>query len=157
MHNMHNFEQVKDVLDYGRQLHADLSGFYESLNERKQQVRVRMLLDYLSRHERHLEETVERFEDESKKQVLDTWMQYAPSIDVSGMIDTQSANVHGDMSVDEVVQIAIRFDDALVELYREAAQEADVDRVKDVFCNLVELESNEKLKMVRDTLMFGDL
>lgn len=157
MHNMHNFEQVKDVLDHGRQLHADLRGFYDSLNERGQQARVKMLLDYLSRHERHLEDTVARFEGESKKHVLDTWMQYAPSIDVSKMIDAQTGNVHGDMSVEEVVRLAIQFDDALVELYREAAEEADVSRVKDVFRNLVELESHEKLKMVRDTLMFGDM
>lgn len=154
---MHNFEQVKDVLDHGRQLHADLRGFYESLNEKEQQARVRMLLDYLSRHELHLEETVARFEGESKKQVLDTWMQYAPSIDVNKLINVKSLAAHGDMSVDEVVRLAIEFDDAMVELYREAADEADISRVKDVFRNLVELESHEKLKMVRDTLMFGDM
>jgi rubrerythrin len=154
---MHNFEQVKDVLDHGRQLHAELRGFYESLNEKEQQARVHLLLDYLSRHERHLEETVARFEGESKRQVLDTWMQYAPSIDVNKLINVKSLAAHGDMSVDEVVRLAIEFDDAMVELYREAADEADISRVKDVFRNLVELESHEKLKMVRDTLMFGDM
>ena len=67
---MHNFEQVKDVLDYGKTVHADLRKFYESLNEQNEQAHVKMLLDYLSRHESHLEETLERFETGSQHDVL---------------------------------------------------------------------------------------
>lgn len=49
---MHNFEQVKDVLDYGIHLHNQLTELYDSLNQQNDQARVKMLLDYLSRHEK---------------------------------------------------------------------------------------------------------
>ena len=153
---MHNFEQVKDVLDYGKKIHEDLSGFYDSINAMEQQTRVRMLLDYLSRHERHLEQTLERYESEThKQQILETWLQYSPSINIEKMISCQ--NIHPDMDTDEVIRLAIGFDDALVELYKEAEAEVDAPHVREVLENLVALESHEKLKMVRDTLMFNDL
>jgi rubrerythrin len=151
---MQNFEQVKDVLDYGKTVHADLRKFYASLNGEDQQERVKMLLDYLSRHEQHLEETMSRFEAVSHQDVLDTWMQYAPSINVLKLIGNQE--IRPCMSVDEVVKLVVEFDDALVEFYREAANECDLPRVKEVFLNLIELENHEKLRHVRDAL-FQDM
>lgn len=153
---MHNFEQVKDVLEYGKKIHEDLGGFYDSINALEQQTRVRMLLDYMSRHESHLEETLARYESEThKKQILDTWLQYSPSIDIEKMIGCQY--IHSDMEVDEVVRLAIGFDDALVALYREAGAEIEVPQVREVLANLMEMERQEKLKLVRDALMFQDM
>lgn len=151
---MNNFEQVKDVLDYAKTVHADLRKFYDSLNEKNQQERVKILLDYLSRHENHLEETLERFEAGSQTHVLETWMQYAPSINIQQLIDGKS--IRTDMSVDDVVKLAVEFDDAVVELFREAADECEIPTVKEVFHNLVELENQEKLRLVRDAL-FHDM
>jgi hypothetical protein len=151
---MQNFEQVKDVLDYGKLVHADLCKLYESLNVESQQERVKMLLDYLSRHERHLEETLSRFEAGSHQDVLDTWLQYAPSINVLKLIGNQT--IRPDMSVDEVVKLAVEFDDALVEFYREAADECGLPRINEVFLNLIELEKQEKISHVRNAL-FQDM
>lgn len=152
---MHNFEQVKDVLDYGKKLHAELRGFYDSLNEQSQQTRVKMMLDYLSRHEQHREEALQRFEHDAKKQILDTWMQYAPSIDIEAIVKSHSI-VPG-MSVDEVIKLAMEFDNALVELYKEAAREVDVPHVQEVLQNLVDMENQEKLRFVRDAIMLKDI
>ena len=151
---MHNFEQVKDVLDYGKMIHTELRKFYESLNKQNGQARAKMLLDYLSRHESHLEETLERFEAENQHNVLDTWMQYAPSIDIQQIINGKCLSP--DMSVDEVVKLALEFDEAVVELYREATNECDVPHVKEVFQSLVELENQEKVHLLRASL-FEDM
>lgn len=151
---MHNFEQVKDVLDYGKAIHTELRKFYESHNEQNRQARVKMLLDYLSRHESHLEETLERFEAENQRNVLETWMQYAPSIDIQQIIKGKCLSQ--DMSVDDVVQLALEFDEAVVELYREAADESDVPHVKEVFQSLVELENQEKVHLLKACL-FEDM
>jgi rubrerythrin len=146
---MHNFEQVKDVLDHGRKLHAELRKFYDSLNEHKQQDRVRMVLDYLSRHERNLEEALERFEHDARKGILETWMQYAPSDNVEKIL--KSCVIKPNMSVDEVVKLATDFDDALVELYKDAAREADEEHVKELFQDLINMENTERQSLARDT------
>ncbi|HUL11170.1 MAG TPA: hypothetical protein VLU73_03250 [Methylococcaceae bacterium] len=147
---MHNFEQVKDVLDHGRKLHAELRKFYDSLNGQNQQDRVRMVLDYLSRHEQNREEALERFEHDARKGILETWMQYAPSSTVEQKL--KATCIAPNMSVDEVLKLAMEFDNALVELYKEAAREAEEDHVKAVFQDLVKMENGEKERLARDTM-----
>lgn len=147
---MHNFEQVKDVLDHGRKVHAELRKFYDSLNEQHQQERVKMVLDYLSRHEQNREEALERFEQDARKGILDTWMQYAPSSNVEEIL--KNCVISPDMSVDEVVKLGMDFDNALVELYRDAAREAEEEHIKELFQDLVKMETSERQRLARDTM-----
>lgn len=53
-----HFKTVKDVVDFSRRLHVQISELYERLSQDTAQARVSMLLDYLKRHEKHLEETL---------------------------------------------------------------------------------------------------
>ncbi len=152
---MHNFEQVKDVLEYGQKIHADLQSFYRSINDEKQQTRVKMLLDFLSGHELHREEALADFEGRAKKQILETWLQYKPSIDIEKLIGDQS--IQPNMPMDEVTKIAVDFDNALIELYRETAAGTDIPQVKQLFENLLEMENNEKLRFVRDAGQLNDI
>lgn len=147
---MHNFEQVKDLLDHGRKVHAELRKFYDCLNEQHQQERVKMVLDYLSRHEQNREEALERFEHDARKGILDTWMQYAPSSKVEEML--KNCVIAPDMSVDEVVKLGMDFDNALVELYRDAAREAEEEHVKELFQDLVNMENEERQRLARDAM-----
>ena len=49
------FETTKDVLDHARDFHRQLSDHYAQLRDKAERERVKMLLDYLSRHEKHLD------------------------------------------------------------------------------------------------------
>jgi rubrerythrin len=151
---MHTFEQVKDVIHYSKKIHARLRKFYRSLNEKSQSERVKMLLDYLIEDQRHIEETLSSFEAVTQPSVLDTWMQYAPSIDIHQLIDNQQ--IRSGMSVDEIVQLAAEFGEAFVDFYREAANESDLPKVSKIFQNLAEMETEEKLKQLRAAL-FEDM
>jgi hypothetical protein len=151
---MQNFIQVKDVLDYGKTAHADLRKFYESIGEQNVEERVRILLDYLSRHEKHLEETLERYETSSQQKVLGTWIQYSPDVDIRKLIDSKS--IGSEMSVDDLVKLALEFDDALVELYRQSADECEAPLVKELFNNLIDQENQEKYNLMRAAL-FEDM
>ena len=109
-----------------------------------------MVLDYLSRHEQNLEDALERFEHDARKSILDTWMQYAPSSKVDQML--KATCIAPNMSVDEVVRLAIDFDNALIELYKDAAREADEEPVKELFQDLVNMENDERQRLARDTM-----
>ncbi|MGZ8242674.1 hypothetical protein [Methylomagnum sp.] len=41
---LRNFEQVKDVLDYGIELHRELKSLYETLADQSQQARAKLLI-----------------------------------------------------------------------------------------------------------------
>jgi rubrerythrin len=152
---MHNFEQVKDVLDYGIQLHGQLTDLYDSLNQQNDQARVKMLLDYLSRHEKNREQAMQRFEDESRKSILNFWLQYSPGSNVEQLL--RDAAVRPDMSVDDVIKIAMAFDNAMIELYKGAAIIVDDPHAKEVFTNLAEMEEQEKHRFIRDAEWMDDL
>ncbi|QXP85860.1 hypothetical protein [Methylococcus sp. Mc7] len=148
---MRNFEQVRDVLDHGKALHDQIRDYYETLKKQADhsEIRLKMALDYLSRHEDEQKEMLERFEENARSAILNTWLQFAPSDRVEGLL--ASAATRPGMSVDEVVQIACAFDDALVTLYKEAAAEMDDPKARNVFNNLAEASEKEKQRIVRDT------
>ncbi len=152
---MHNFEQVKDVLDYGIQLHSQLTELYDSLNQQNDQTRVKMLLDYLSRHEKNREEAMQRFENGSRKSILNFWLQYSPGSNVEQLL--KNCAVRPNMSVDDVIKIAMAFDDALIQLYKDAATIVDDPHAKEVFTNLAEMEEQEKHRFIRDAEWMDDL
>jgi hypothetical protein len=152
---LHNFEQVKDVLDYGKELHAQLSVLYTSLGRQSEQARVKMLLDYLSRHERNRRQAIQRFEQDPHAGSLDVWLQYAPSPEIERML--ANCVIRPDLSVDDVARIALAFDDALIAIYREAAREAEDTRARELFENLAEMEEKERQRFIRDAEWLQDI
>lgn len=147
---MRNFEQVKDVLDHGMELHDQIRAYYDTLKKRaeKKQARLKMVLDYLSRHEKEQRDLLECFEENTRSAILDLWFQFAPSDKVEALL--AKATTRSDMTIDELVQMACAFDDALITLYRETAAEIDDPKAKDVFNNLAEATEKEKQRFVRD-------
>ncbi|MDF9393810.1 MULTISPECIES: hypothetical protein [Methylococcus] len=148
---MRNFEQVKDVLDHGKALHDQIRDYYKNLKKQtdESEIRLKMALDYLSWHEHEQKEMLERFEENARSAVLNTWLQFAPSDHVEELL--VKATPRPGMTVDELVQVACAFDDALVTLYKEAAAEMDDPKARDVFNNLAEASEKEKQRIVRDT------
>lgn len=147
--------QVRDVLGYGKKLHAEISAFYERANQHEQREQVSMLLDYLGRHERHLEENMARFEHDARRNIMDAWLSHAPRMNIEPLVE--NCEIKADMNLDEVIQIACQFDDALVALYKEVAAVAKEPRIKEVFQNLAALEETEKVQMLRSAMGLRDM
>mgnify|MGYP006296134759 CR=1 FL=1 len=57
----------------------------------------------------------------------------------------------------DVVRIALRFDDALIEIYKGAAREAEDTNARAVFENLIQMEQQEKQRFVRDMEWMEDM
>ncbi len=153
--HLRNFEQVKDVFDYGIDLHGQLSALYNSIGAHSDQERVKMVLDYLSRHERDRGQAMRRFEQEPHAGELDVWLQFAPSPEIETLL--ADCVIRSDMSVDDIVKIAMAFDNALIEIYKEAARQAEDTHAREIFENLVEMEEKEKQRFIRDAEWMQDI
>ncbi len=149
------FEQAKDVIEYCEKLHHQIGEFYKEVGEEVSQERVKMLLTYLSRHEIHLEESLKEYEADASSKILNTWLQFVPSSNIEASIT--AFKVNPSMSVDEVIDKTIEFDNALIELYKEVIHETSEPSVQAVFKNLVDMESKEKIKMVRNAMMLKEI
>lgn len=141
-------KQVRDFLDYGRALHGEIQAYYDALGEHTDKERLKMLLGYLSRHEQRMEESLLRFEQVTRKAVLDVWLSHSPRVNIQEMIG--QCDPLENMSLDDMVDVALRFDAAMIKLYRDVAEGTADARVREVFHNIVAMEESDANKLMCD-------
>jgi len=146
------FETTKDVIDHARKFHRDLSEFYHQLADSAEQEKVKMVLDYLSRHERHLDQALARYEHDGANQVLDTWFKFKP--DEATAKNIAALEVNNNMTVPEIVRMAMQMDERLIELYRGVARSSVAEEVKELFESLLKMEKQEESDMVKLAMGF---
>jgi rubrerythrin len=151
------FETTKDVLDHAREFHRQLGEFYSGLSSKSAKQRVKMLLDFMSDHEKHLEDTMARYEEEVSQKILNTWFQYSPSKEI--LTACKEINLEGkeNLTVDDVIEIAVKLTQCLIDLYKEMAKNSECEDVRAVFNNLMEMERHFELQLVRDAQELKDL
>ena len=149
-----SFKTVRDVLELSQDIHRNASIVYEQLREQTQRERVDMLLKFLSRHEEELSSTLKKITDDVSEKILDEWHQ-TELTSVAAILDG-CKECHPDVSVQELVNMALRVDDALIGLYKHMASEASTDEARQLFNNLVLLEENERIKTVKAALSSDD-
>jgi rubrerythrin len=151
------FETTKDVLDHAREFHTQLSDFYTLLSRLSEKQRVKLLLDYMSEHEKYLEETLTRYEEEVSKKILNTLFQYPPPKELLETCREVSINRTDELSVDDVIEIAVKLNQCLIDLYKEMIKNSETDLIREVFTNLMEMEKRQELELVRDAQEWKDL
>jgi len=149
------FESIHDVLEHARNMHQQVADFYRQLDDASAQTRVRMLLDYLAEHEQHLADAMHELGSEADPALLHSFLAHMP--DPVQFDEALHTPIRPDMSVDEVLEIALRFDDALIALYQDLAEHTDNEAVRDLLNNLTELENLEKRRVARNTMMMQDI
>ena len=143
-------QRTRDILERAREFHAQLSRFYERMGETVGHEKIRMLLTYMSRHETNLAECLARYERDAAERVLDTWFKYVSEKATCKCFE--GVVIPPDATVDDVVQIALRLDRCLVDLYTETAERAVSQEVRDLFTSLLKTEQKQENRMVRDAL-----
>jgi len=146
-------EQAKDVLKHCQAFHRKVSEYYQQLKDQVASERVKMLLEYLSRHEKHLAKTLGRYEKEASSKLLQTWLQF---VDEHILKIFDEVEVKPDMTVEDVIKVGLQFDDALLKCFRNVVDNAETEEVRAAFQNLIEMEEQEKHQLVRNALRADD-
>ena len=148
-------KQVREFVDFGKHLHAETRRLYERLERSADLERVQMLLDYLSRHEQHMEQTLARYEKTARPAILNAWLEYSPKLDVEAVI--HACQLSEKPGTDAVFRAAMRFDDTLIALYEEVAGKAVDQTTRTLFADLLHLEQQEKIQVARAAMSLDDL
>ncbi len=144
------FDQTRDVLGHAREFHQKLSVFYDGLKESTSKERARALLDFMSRHEKHLADGLAQYEEQVSDNVLDTYFKYGSENTKITSVD--DFEIKPEMNIDDVMAAAMHFDACLIEFYREMARRALSEKVREVFENLLEMEQHEQLELSKQAL-----
>lgn len=115
---------------------------------------MQLLLDYMSRHEKHLEEVLSDYKEEASKKVLEAWFQCTSTEKAEKHFRALLNEPH--TNIDEIVEMAIALDDCLLGIYKEMALRAEKEEIRDVFNNLLSMETKEKQKLIRNALIIED-
>jgi len=150
------YKRTKDVLECIQEIHHKLGDFYHRIAGKAERQRVKMLLDYMCRHERHLEASIAEYEKKASIRVLCTWFKYTADMPDLNCCDFLE-KFKPEMAIDTMIGIILRVDDCLIEFYRSIAELCEVEPVREVFRNLLEMEKREEKQFVRDAMASNEI
>ncbi|WP_027177797.1 hypothetical protein [Maridesulfovibrio bastinii] len=147
---MTQVQTAKDVIEQTKAFHHKLSSFYKNLAESVEKERVKLVLEYMSRHQENIACIMADYESEVSERVLNTWMMFAAKeCDLSPFFD---AELKEDMTAQEAIEVAIKVDGCILDTYKAMLGREVPDDVSSVFEDLLKLEEREKIKMAKAAL-----
>lgn len=140
-----------DFLNAAAAFHHRLSELYKAQSTVAEKEDVKLLLQYMSRHEKALEDLIHVYEDDASKAVLESWFKVAPA--AARFPDPEELDFRPDLSLDEVMDRARRLDDSLIAMYESLERSAPSEAIKDTLHDLLQEERRSEVRMLRSRLM----
>jgi hypothetical protein len=151
---MKPYQTVAEILEEVQDYRRHLGDLYDNLQDPADGKRLEMLLEYMSRHERLFERALARYEESGRRKILGTWYQYVADEDLG--LNGFEGKPH--QSIDELVDMALEFDERLVRFYDHMARNmSDFEEVRTFFQSLADQERQEKAQLRVNADMIRDL
>jgi rubrerythrin len=148
------YETVRQVLEAVRDFHRKLERVYERQSDAAERDKMRRILDFMAGHEAALEQWVAETESELTPELLDTRFHFMPDIAECGEVEKTS--LPDDVSVDDAIRTALRFDDCLVAYYRQLAEGPVPKEVQQLFRYLRDGERSEERETIESALLISE-
>lgn len=149
------YGQAKQILGYAREFHRFARDYFKQLSDSTQQPRMKMLLDYMSRHEEHLDEILKEHETSTKNKAMEAWFQF--STECSVFKPVKNISYTDELTVDQVFEIAAQIDKCMIDSYNTVINRTSNPEVRELFQNLLEMEEHEKQVRARTALGLMDM
>jgi len=144
-----SFNQTKDLLDVARQFHIRLAALYHRMLDLAATEEAVQLIRTLIEHEQTLEQRLGEYEGEVSPNILDTYFKFK----VDKFMQCFDEYVCPDhMSSMDVIEVTRRFDQCLAKFYKDMAEKAQAEHVREVLLNLMQMELREQMNLSRRTL-----
>ncbi|WP_163835167.1 hypothetical protein [Spartinivicinus ruber] len=147
------FPKLHDVLDYVVKTHWQMSQLYQKLSRKAEQKKVKLLLDYLVEHEKAISDNLLKIEEHAPSQVINLWYQELTN---DPLFKQYHAKDYGkDISLNDVIEIALELDDRLIDLYQLLASHAQSSKAKETLNNLLYIEKQRKKQFMMNALQLN--
>ena len=150
------YKRAREILSLAKQMHWKLSEFYQARKGSFKDERVGMLMQYMQRYEKQMQEVLTETLAVTPDKVLDTYYQFEPS-EIEVLLEVQNRQTGPDTSLDDLIDMVMRFDEILRNYYSRAADMATSEQVADVFRDLRSREEENRNSKVQDALLLKDL
>ncbi len=75
---MQTYKTVAEIVDFLETYHRQLRDYYLKHRDTVNSERLQMLLDYISRHEKNIQDVLTTIQEKDRDIILKTWIQYVP-------------------------------------------------------------------------------
>jgi len=149
------YETVRDVFERVKEFHHRVSEYYKQLYVIADKERVKILLDYMSRHEKNLENYMAEYEDDAPRNVLDSWFKYTPASTYEQCF--KDSELDHDMSIDDVIEVGMRLDDCLINAFKRIVDSSESNTIKEIFKCLLNSAERDKKNFVKEALELSEM
>ena len=113
------FESIRDILGYIEECHIALVELYKRLSLESNDDKVRLLLYFLENKEQLSYQYIHDYVQQAPLPILETWVDNI--FDKSFPLRCQQLQLQADISIDDVIGLAMTFDSQLIELLQDSA------------------------------------
>lgn len=132
------YKQVKDVFQRVKDFRRELRDHLEASQLEMDDERLSWLVEHMDRHERFIDGSLDRYEEKASEGILETWLQYVPDAPIREAFEETRLEPGTDEK--EVFERIQKWDQALLEMYRQLAGMSGAPRVQELFQSLLEME-----------------
>lgn len=143
------FRQVKDLLVWIGDFHAQLGKQYAQLAEEKQDERMRMALDFLADRERRLCEGIQAYLGDADESLLTTWLIDSQDFGHPSVLK-RLPRCMGCQDVHDILANAMAAHQTLKDMYLLRSELAQLPEEADLFARLAQQQDAEARLQARD-------
>ena len=144
-----SFNQTKELLGVAREFHDQLAALYKKMLDRANTEEAVQLIRTLIEHEQVLEQRLADYEGEVSANILDTFFKFMVEKFMKCFDDYELPDT---MTSLDVIEVTRHFDKCLAKFYKDMAEKAQVEHVREVLLNLMQMELREQMNLSRRTL-----
>jgi hypothetical protein len=136
---------VTEILLHAERFEDVLAEYYRVISRETPHDGVQLLADYMSRHRKRLRAELEKLDPEELRRICSMPIHYQP--DAAGRRCFSRVTLSPDATAAQVLDAAVTFDQCLVTLYRQTAQQAGDGSVRELFESLIRSEERDEVEL----------
>ena len=135
---------IADVLHHAQEFESMLADYYHDVAEHSSKEGVKMLSDYMSRHRIRIAEQLAKLPPERVNRICSTPLHYEPQ--AADCRCFEGVELPPDATAAQVLDVAVTFDECLIKLYRQVAQQPVDEDVRELFEGLIHSEERDEIE-----------
>lgn len=134
---------ISSILERAEEFEERLAEYYKKYSHHTRRESIGLLADYISRHSKHIQEYLNKLDEQEKRHICSIQVPYEPKMPDSRSIER--LELPFDASVDEVIGATLQFDESLIQMYRQVVQQPVAQEIKELFESLIQnIEQQER-------------
>lgn len=147
--------QVKDILAHAEKLREFLRDYTRRHELKADNDLLAGLFQEVNRHEVQLEKVLVAFEEDTPKELQQTWIQFSGVEDLDDAMDALSAVDEQDDQT--ILEQLLDAEETLQRVYRLAQEQADAVELQELFSDLLELQDHQLRSIGKCVSEYGQM